>query len=291
MTLEIGPPAPPCIAIGASRRYPHDMLVDQLHRARYEILRRVNRYRHTGGYRFASAEVDGKRRVALRDETGRERFIDLRTGTSDYPLFVEMFARSQYDLRSFARYPDIQRRYEAILATGKRPLIVDAGANVGLSALYLRDRYPDAAIVAVEPHPGNFAELDRRMRGDPFCLCLEAALANFAGAVEMEDPGLTECGFRARRTGEGTPAYRLDTIVAKAPWPVEPFILKIDIEGFEADLFDDPDTFDAFYVGFVELHDWMLPRQRTSASFLRTVAELDRDFLLHGENVVSIKND
>lgn len=267
------------------------MLADQLRRARYELHRRLNRYRHTGGYRFASAQIDGKRRVALRDETGRERLLDLRTGTSDFPLFVEMFARSQYDLRPFARHADIERRYREISASGKRPLIVDAGANVGLSALYLRDRYPDAAIIAVEPHPGNFAELERRMAGDPLCLCLHAALANFDGSVEMEDPGLTECGFRTRRTGTGTPAYRLDTIIATASWPVAPFILKIDIEGFEADLFDDPATFDAFYVAFVELHDWMLPRQRTSASFLRAVAHLDRDFLLHGENVVSIKND
>lgn len=68
-------------------------------------------------------------------------------------------------------------------------------------------------------------------------------------------------------------------------------MLKVDIEGFEADLFDQPETFDEFYVTFVELHDWMLPKQRTSASFLRVAAALDRDFILHGENVVSIKND
>lgn len=267
------------------------MFKAQLRRGRYELLRRLNRYRRTSGYRFTSAVIDGRHRVSLRDKTGRERLIDLRVGTSDYPLFQQMFGHPQYDLRSFARYPDIERRYREVLEAGKRPLIVDAGTNIGLSALYWRDHYPEAAIIAIEPQPENFAELKRRMEADELCVCLNAALANFNGTVQMEDPGLTECGFRTKRTSTGIPAYRLDAIMEKVPWPVEPFILKIDIEGFEADLFDDPDIFDAYYVSLIELHDWMLPKQRTSASFFRAFAPLDRDFLLHGENIVSIKND
>jgi FkbM family methyltransferase len=267
------------------------MFKAQLRRGRYEIARRLNRFRSAPGYSFTSAVINGKQRVALRDESGRERQIDLRLGTSDYPLFQQMFGHSHYDLRSFARHSDIERRYSEILETNKRPLIVDAGANVGLSALYWRDRYPQAAIIAIEPEPGNFAELQRRMAGDELCFCLNAAIANFNGAVQLEDPGLTECGFRTKQTATGIPAYRLDAILQKAPWDVEPFILKIDIEGFEADLFDDPEIFDAYYVCFIELHDWMLPKQRTSASFLTAFATLNRDFLLHGENIVSIKND
>ena len=40
----------------------------------------------------------------------------------------------------------------------------------------------------------------------------------------------------------------------------------------------------------IELHDWLLPKQRTSANFLKTVSELDRDFNIKGENIFSIKN-
>ena len=70
-----------------------------------------------------------------------------------------------------------------------------------------------------------------------------------------------------------------------------PFIVKIDIEGFEGELFSrNLEWLDRFYVLIIELHDWMLPRQRSSQSFLRAVGALDRDFLQVGENVFSIAN-
>ncbi len=70
-----------------------------------------------------------------------------------------------------------------------------------------------------------------------------------------------------------------------------PFILKIDIEGGEADLFDDePEVFARFPVLIIELHDWMLPRGGTSRPFLRWHAAQDRDFVHIGENVFSLCN-
>jgi len=39
------------------------------------------------------------------------------------------------------------------------------------------------------------------------------------------------------------------------------------------------------------LHDWLLPGQGTSRSFLKCMAALDRDFVHIGENVFSIRND
>ena len=49
-------------------------------------------------------------------------------------------------------------------------------------------------------------------------------------------------------------------------------------------------TVDLFYLIFVELHDWLLPGQRTSQSFLKAAASLDRDFIVHKHHVVSIRN-
>ena len=259
-------------------------------RLRYEVLRRLNRARPRSGYRFAHTVIGDKRRVVLH-HNGRERILNLREGTSDFPLFLQMFEDPQYDIRKFSRHQDVERRYADILKAGKRPLVVDAGANNGLSSLYFRDQYPESAIVALEPEPGNFGELRQLMGDDPLCLCVQAALADFDGHVQVVDPGLTECGFRTEQSEKGVPAYRLDTVIGMTPWPVEPFILKVDIEGFERGLFEDSTAFDAFYLAYIELHDWLLPRQRTAQSFLKASAQLDRDFLLHGENVVSIKND
>jgi hypothetical protein len=41
---------------------------------------------------------------------------------------------------------------------------------------------------------------------------------------------------------------------------------------------------------FLEPHDWMLPKERSASSFLSAIARLDRDFLIAGENIISISN-
>jgi hypothetical protein len=70
-----------------------------------------------------------------------------------------------------------------------------------------------------------------------------------------------------------------------------PFMVKIDIEGGEQDLFEsNTDWVEHTAIVVVELHDWLFPRQRTSLPFLRCVSALDRDFVYRGENVFSINN-
>jgi len=40
----------------------------------------------------------------------------------------------------------------------------------------------------------------------------------------------------------------------------------------------------------IELHDWMLPGQRSSSTFLRAIANRNFDFLHAGENVFCFNN-
>ncbi len=70
-----------------------------------------------------------------------------------------------------------------------------------------------------------------------------------------------------------------------------PFLVKIDIEGAEKELFQQNTEWMAKTpVIIVELHDWMLPGQRVALPFLRSLCQLDRDFISMGENVLSIAN-
>jgi hypothetical protein len=71
-----------------------------------------------------------------------------------------------------------------------------------------------------------------------------------------------------------------------------PFIVKVDIEGGEIDLFAAHTEWVARTpLIIVELHDWLLPKGRTAAPFLRCIAQLDRDFVCIGKNIYSIAND
>ena len=255
-------------------------------RLRYEIASRLNRLGAQRDYRWTSSPKGDRINVVLRDSAGRERILSLRKNDSDFGIFLQIFEQRQYGTEDLARGDDIRARYDSIVKAGIIPLIVDAGANVGLSVCYFRDRYPEAKIIAIEPEDQNFRELE--LRADPLVVPIQAGLANFDGHLKLVDPLLGAAGFRTQKADSGVPAITLATLLEQHEG--EPFLFKIDIEGFEADLFDDPALLDRFYVIFFEPHDWMLPKKRSAASFVRAIAALDRDFLISGENIVSIAN-
>jgi hypothetical protein len=59
----------------------------------------------------------------------------------------------------------------------------------------------------------------------------------------------------------------------------EPFLAKVNIEGFERDLFSDGlDWLDRIAVLFIEPHDWLFPGRHTSRTFQKALG--DRDFHL-----------
>jgi hypothetical protein len=79
--------------------------------------------------------------------------------------------------------------------------------------------------------------------------------------------------------------------MAPRPRVYQPFLVKIDIEGAEQDLFScNVEWIEKFPILIIELHDWLLPSQGTSRNFLKAIAPLDRDFVFFGENIFSIAN-
>ncbi|TAE27866.1 MAG: FkbM family methyltransferase [Candidatus Kapaibacterium sp.] len=117
-------------------------------------------------------------------------------------------------------------------------LIVDAGANIGCTALFFAKTYPKAAIVAVEPDVQN-AELARRnCRTYPNVRIVEGAVWNQAKMLEIENPDGESWAFRMRErsieeTSEGIRGYTIDELSNGATIDV----LKVDIEGGEQQLF------------------------------------------------------
>jgi hypothetical protein len=68
------------------------------------------------------------------------------------------------------------------------------------------------------------------------------------------------------------------------------FIVKIDIEGFEADLFSaNLDWLDLADVVIIEPHDWMLPGQGSSRTLQVAMAARPFEVLLSGENLIYVR--
>jgi FkbM family methyltransferase len=223
---------------------------------------------------------------------GVERAFHSRAGTSDAHVLQQVFAQEEYRLAHLRRRQEIVDHVEAQRALGRRPLIIDAGANIGAASIYFLHQFPDARIVAIEPEAGNFALLEQNLRALDV-RCLQAALAGRKERRRVVDQGEGHWAYATEAAVHGSvETVTVDELLAGEGSDVFPLIVKIDIEGGEADVFDgDTGWVDRTPIIIVELHDWMFPRSGVARPFLRCVSARDRDFVQSGENVISIAND
>ena len=187
----------------------------------------------------------------------------------------------------------IERIYREIVASGKKPLIVDCGANIGASVLWFTARYPEAHIVAFEPSPVNFALLRNNCSGYDIDL-RQAGIGPVDSNAWMSDPdGGMGCRTNDSHDGIGIEIISLETLLSTKPASgYSPFLLKVDIEGAEKSLFTGPaSVLDKFPLIIMEPHDWLFPGQQTSVEFFRFHAQAGREFTMHNENIASIVCD
>ncbi len=215
--------------------------------------------------------------IALRPKSGG----DLGTAR-------QILADRDYDFEWLPQGRSLRALYSQHVAQGRAPLILDAGANIGVSPLFWLFRYPSAQIFAIEPDRDNCELLRLNCRGRDVLL-FPGALAGGVGELSLVDPGEGDWGFRAEEQG-GERISTLGVAEILADWSVAthpPLIVKIDIEGGEKRVFDDGAPWLAHTpMLIIELHDWMLPGESTSAGFRRVIAQHDFELVLRGENLL-----
>src|SRR5208282_3870210 len=102
------------------------------------------------GWPWLLADCMGLRRQPYRLRTKSGVWCELRPGTSDWWIFLEIFVFGIY------------RRAEADIQQAK--VIIDIGANVGFFALYASGLNPEAEIHALGPFPQNVGQLKNNLR-------------------------------------------------------------------------------------------------------------------------------
>ena len=256
-------------------------------------IEQLNRFLFDGerlGWSFA--------RAALRPWAKREPFaiavpgagdVIVRGDDSDISTLRSVFGNRDYEVPSAPVRDRLQARMAAIAAQGQVPLIVDAGANIGAASIWFEAHYPLARVLAVEPDPGNCALLRRNCEGRQRITVIEAAIGGDSGRVELVSHGASDAA-RTVRSETGVALMTMDQLVASVPRAV-PFIAKIDIEGFEADLFArNTGWIDSFEAIMIELHDWMLPGMGSSASFQHEMgSRAGYEVFLRGENLIYVR--
>lgn len=129
-----------------------------------------------------------------------------------------------------------ERAYRIQSPLPARPVIVDAGANIGMAALWLASRYPDAELHCFEPESRCFALLQHNLRQLPGARCERIALGACAGTISLfvSANGLVHSVFETTvpASVEKVPAARLGDYVGRNS--IERVdLLKMDVEGSE----------------------------------------------------------
>ena len=198
----------------------------------------------------------------------------LRGGTSDAYVFRKVFISEEYHV------PRLEPR-----------LIIDAGANIGVSAAYFAALYPKATVVCLEPEAGNIEQFKRNTAAYPNIRLLPGALWARNARLSITNPRADSVSFEVKEcespanNPDAVEGYGLAELLATLGHE-QIDILKIDIEGSEAAVFaSNPGRWlDRVKVLLIELHEAKAP----GCGRIFFGATIQHPFRYHqrGENVV-----
>lgn len=248
-------------------------------------------FRRRGGRYLLLSPIHASRQVLFDRKHKKLIRIDIRDKVDFYTI-GQIYLDEDYGLEKLRRHGELMAYYRSIEQSGKTPLIIDCGGNTGLATRYFSENYPKAKIVCIEPDPSNLAQA-RKNNSSSNVVFMESAIGSEKSRGTIVDPGLGNNGYRISCADDGATEIVSINVILEQFGAAEytPFIVKIDIEGFEADLFSkNLEWIEKFPLLVIELHDWMLPRSANANNFIRAIAPLNRDFVYHGENVFSISN-
>jgi FkbM family methyltransferase len=176
-----------------------------------------------------SGRVDGLWRIHVKGWPGG---VAGRYGTSDLGVFRQIFIRQEH---AWAK---------SLIGSVAGGLILDCGANVGYTTVYLLRLFPGARVIAVEPDSSNFKLLELNLTA-----CRQRVSAINAGVWSREtrlvcgnfgDVDLQHWGRQVRECDAGTPesiaAVTIGGLLAESGCE-RLALLKMDIEGAEVVVF------------------------------------------------------
>lgn len=213
----------------------------------------------------------------------------LREGTSDYAVLEQIFHTEEFNISTAPQFAWVRTAYDKMLTAGETPLIVDCGANIGLSALYFASRLPKARIVGIEPARDNVELARKNTSQNPLIEIIEAAVHDTATAVEIVDPEAEKFAYRVQearaRSATSVEAVTIAALMQRHE-ARRNLIVKVDIEGGESALFrSNIGWLDQTDLLIVETHDWLFPGQATSRTLFAALAGRDFEVIHKGEYI------
>ncbi|UPS91676.1 FkbM family methyltransferase [Bizionia sp. M204] len=226
-----------------------------------QLLRIFKTYGYEGFKQFVKLQLGRIPYLKFKDDTRITIYIPkykqpiyLRRHTSDFATFKQIFDAKEYALD----YPF------------KPKTIIDAGANVGLAAVYFIHRFPKTKIYSIEPEASNIRVLKKNTKAYKQVVLLPNALHHTTNELlEIVDEGIGKWGFVTKQATEilnaksivsSVQTVSIQAIIDRYEISIID-ILKIDIEGAEMALFEK--NYDSWLPKtrclIIELHDRFYP--------------------------------
>lgn len=184
----------------------------------------------------------------------KQQNLWLRAGTPDYGVATYSLGQELSGLRWL--FPQN--------TTG---LIIDAGGYIGTSSLALEKMFPEANHLSIEPSSENMELLKRNISGRNI-IPIKAALAPSGkeGNIELYNRGTGEWGFTVVPKPHDRPASFIEEVETISLEKLidrygdgKALLVKMDIEGAEKALMEEPAWLERVSVLIIELHERIEP--------------------------------
>lgn len=203
--------------------------------------------------------------------------IRLRKNSSDFSIFKQVFLNNEYDF-SLPVEPEV---------------IIDCGANVGLTSVYFAWKYKKANIFCIEPDESNFILLKKNTFNYNNIKCLNYGIWNKSTFLKVINPDEGNSSFRLEETSDkkhGIESITIHDLLKVLDVGIVD-VLKIDIEGSEMEIFSN--GYEAWLpkvrVLVIELHDRFKPG--ASKAFFKAISMFNFHVEIKGENLICINQE
>ena len=177
----------------------------------------------------------------------------LRIRGTDIDAYEDVFLKEEYNIQ---------------LPTEPKN-IIDAGGNIGLTAIYFANKYPGAKIFSIEPEENNFKLLKKNTAFYDQIIPIHAALWHELKDINLLDTGKGDWAFKTTDSTilndesmkfiQSISAITIDQI--SADFDLKKIdLLKMDIEGAEKELFENSSSWiNKVHCIIVEVHEHLRP--------------------------------
>jgi FkbM family methyltransferase len=202
----------------------------------------------------------------------------IRNNPHDYATFEEVLVQKSYQI-----------------ATAISPkTIIDAGGNIGLTAVFFANQYPDAKIVTLEPDGDNFEVLGKNVQPYKNIEPMKCGLWSKTTFLDVINTGKGPNAFMVKETtcntSSAVAALSVADIIKQQNWP-NADLVKMDIEGSEKEVFEGeyPEWLPKTKIVVVELHDRM--RKGCSKAVFTAFSNYNFSCAISGENLIFTNED